>query len=173
MRRRFLGAVAIAAVMALTGAEAIAQSVTLKFGSFGTGQNPFYTQGIIPFIDRVEELSEGTVKIELFFNTLGSATELYENTLNGVADIAWVIAGAQRGFKFPRSGVLSLPLVADGYTVEQESVALWNLYDKGVIADDFDEVMPLAFASMSMHCQQGAGSRAPSGRGSGGSGGAY
>jgi len=149
MKRSLIGAAAIAAVMALTSAEAIAQTVTLKFGGFGSAQNPFYTEGIIPFIDRVEELSEGTVKIELFLNTLGTATELYENTLNGVADISWVIASAQRGFNFPRSEVLSLPLIANGYTVEQESVALWNLYDSGVVAGDFDEVMPIGFASMS------------------------
>ena len=137
-------------MVALTASTAnAADSVTLKYGGFGSGKSPFYTFGVKPYVKRVAEASKGAAKVQIYVNTLGGATELYENTKNGLADIAWIIAGAQRGFKFPRSEVLSLPFVLEGHSNAHGSVALWNLYKKGLVAADFSDVVPIAFASMS------------------------
>lgn len=138
-----------ATIVAVTFAFGAANGETLKYGGFGSGKSPFYTFGVNPFMKRVEQNSKGSVKIQSYFNTLGGARELYENTKNGVADLSWVIASAQRGFKFARSEVLSLPFVLDGYTNAQASIALCKLYEKGIIGKDYDEVVPIAFASMS------------------------
>ncbi len=126
-----------------------AADTTLKFGAFGSGKAPFHTRGIVPWTAKVGETSGGKIAVKVFFNTLGGPTELYKNTKVGIADIAWVVASASRGFKFPRSEVLSLPGVLDGYTNAHANRALWRLYEKGLIKEDFTDVVPLAFASMS------------------------
>ena len=149
MIRKHRYSFAAAAVLAAVSLVPAATAETLKFGAFGSGKSPFYTMGLIPFTKRVEAKSNGGLKVQLYVNTLGRAPELYENTKNGLGDVSWVIASAQRGYKFPRSEVLSLPFVQDGYSNAQASIALWNLYAKGLVAKDFDEVIPIAFASMS------------------------
>ena len=128
MRMRFLTTTVAIATIAF--ALSAAKGETLKYGGFGSGKSPFYTFGVKPFVKRVEAKSKDGLKVQLYLNTLGRATELYENTKNGLADLSWIIASAQRGFKFPRSEVLSLPFVLDGYTNAQASTALWKLYEK-------------------------------------------
>ncbi len=141
---------AIAGIALLANAlPAGAADVTLKFGMFGSGKTPFNTRAMTPWRNKVGEASGGKVEVKQFLNTLGGPRELYMNTRDGVADIAWVVASAQRGFKFSRSEVLSLPNVLDGYTNEHANVALWRLYEKGLVKPDFSDVVPLAFASMS------------------------
>lgn len=126
-----------------------AADITLKLGMFGSGKSPFNTRAMTPWRNKVGEMSGGKIEVKQFLNTLGGPRELYKNAKDGIADIAWVTASAQRGFKFPRSEVLSLPNVLDGYTNEHANVALWRLYEKGLVKPDFDDVVPLAFASMS------------------------
>ena len=126
-----------------------AAEIVLKYGAFGSGKTPFSTRGTAPFRKKVGELTSGKVEIKRFLNTLGGPRELYKNAKDGIADIAWVIAGASRGFKFPRSTVLSMPNILDGYTNVQANTALWRLYEKGLIRADYNDVVPLGFASMS------------------------
>ena len=126
-----------------------AAEIVLKYGAFGSGKTPFSTVGTGPFRKKVAELTGGKVEIKRFLNTLGGPRQLYKNAKDGIADIAWVIAGASRGFKFPRSTVLSMPNILDGYTNTQANTALWRLYEKGLIKPDYSDVIPLGFASMS------------------------
>ena len=90
-----------------------AADVTVKYGMFGSGKTPFNTRAMTPWRNEVGETSGGKVEVKQFLNTLGGPRELYKNTKDGIADIAWVTASAQRGFKFPRSEILSLPNVLD------------------------------------------------------------
>ncbi len=126
-----------------------AADITLKFGMFGSGKSPFNTRGTAPWRQNIGKLSGGKVEVKKFLNTLGGARELYKNTKDGIADIAWVIASAQRGFKFPRSEVMSLPNILDGYNNQQANIALWRLYEKGLVKSDYSDVVPMGFASMS------------------------
>ena len=139
------------AVLALTWnlSTANAAEIVLKYGAFGSGKTPFSTMGTGPFRKKVGELTGGKVEIKRFLNTLGGPRQLYKNAKDGIADIAWVIAGASRGFKFPRSTVLSMPNILDGYTNVQANTALWRLYEKGLVKPDYSDVVPLGFASMS------------------------
>lgn len=131
------------------GPGALAADIVLKYGDFGSGKTPFVTMASQPWREKVGELSGGKVEVKSFLNSLGGARELYKNTRDGIADIGWVTASAQQGFSFPRSEVLTLPNILDGYSNVAANVALWRLYEKGLIKADYSDVVPLAFASMS------------------------
>jgi TRAP-type C4-dicarboxylate transport system substrate-binding protein len=115
-----------------------AQPVPLKLATFGPPQSYFYAEVVIPWMEAVNRDSNGTVAIKYFGGgVLGNAGNMYDSVLTGAADIGWGLLGSVQG-KFVKSSVVELPF---GYEKgEVGAVALWRLYDKGLIASDFDEI---------------------------------
>jgi len=102
---------------------------------------------LTPWSEEINQASEGTVEIKVFPGpTLGTFNNIYDRLQNGVADIAYGTVGAVSS-QFPKTEVASLPFAADG--AEQATAALWSLYKRGLIADEFERVRLLSLFSYS------------------------
>src|SRR5258708_38363656 len=128
----------IAAVWISATSATFAQAVPLKLATFGPPQSYFYVEVLIPWMDAVNRDSNGTVDIKYFGGGgLGNAGNMYDAVLTGGADIRWALLGSVPG-KFVKASVIELPF---GYDKgEIGAVALWRIFQKGLITSDFDEV---------------------------------
>ena len=131
-------------IAALAAAPAVARAADptiLKFGFPSPATSDLNTRGITPWINEVENAAGGTIKIELYAgSTLGAFSNIYERTLDNVAQISFGAFGTIVG-PFPRTQVSNLPFLSDN--TEQSSVALWRLYDKGLLDPEYNKVKVL------------------------------
>ncbi|MFM1855306.1 MAG: transporter DctP subunit [Pseudomonadota bacterium] len=134
MTHRFLAALTLA-----LGVLASAASATeLRFSSF---EPPvaFLTKNVFPeWGRRVAEATKGEVTVKMFpGGTLGrSPAQQLQLVADGVADVAFIVAGYNPGV-FPGVTVGELP-----YTVTSAkagSMAMWTVYEKGLLDGDFDK----------------------------------
>ena len=132
-RVKLLALVALAAVAA---SPAFAQQpVKLKFGSPSPPQSLITVWGIGPWLKDVEKASGGTVQVQPFLGAvLGNFNQVVDRTLNGATDISWGILGPYSD-QFPQTDVASLPFVST--QARAASIAMWRLYERGVIKDDW------------------------------------
>lgn len=88
---------ALAASLQLSSAQA--EPVVLKFAAFVPDAEQTVVTVFKPFIDAVNKDGEGVVKIEFYPNgALGrSPLQQAQMVLDGVADIAWVVASYTPG----------------------------------------------------------------------------
>lgn len=124
---------------AITGA--MAQEVTLKLHEFLPAPANLPKLIIHPWADRIEEASEGRIKIERFSGMAlgGAPPELMDQTIDGVTDISWTVVGYTPG-RFPVTEVFELPFfVADAAAA---SCAYWTMYEDHMV-DDFKDVQVL------------------------------
>lgn len=135
-------ALVVAAVAAASASARAADPVILKFGFPAPVDSALNTDGITPWINAVETAAGGAIKIELFAgSTLGDFSNIYERTLDNVAQISFGAFGTIVG-PFPRTQVSNLPFLSDN--TEQSSVALWRLYEKGLLDPEYGKVKALA-----------------------------
>jgi TRAP-type C4-dicarboxylate transport system substrate-binding protein len=79
--------------------------------------------------------------IQPFFGGVLVRTEnAYDRVVNGVVEVTSGLQGMIAG-KFPRTSVGDLPFVGD--KSRDSAGALWALYEKGLFADEYNEVKPL------------------------------
>jgi len=133
--------------VALAGAMGVvnAEPLQLKLATFGPPNSYFYVEVLIPWIEAVNRDSNGTLNIRYFGGgVLGNAGNMYDAVLSGAADIGWALPGTVPA-KFVKTSVAELPFGYD--TGEIGAVALWRLYEKGVIASDFNEVKLFALTA--------------------------
>ena len=147
MFRRFsslVGAAAFILSLASSGANA-QQPLQLKMATVGPPNAYFYTEVLIPWMEAVNRDSQGTLNIRHFGGgVLANAGNMYDSVLNGAADLGWVLLGSGQG-KLVKSSVVELPF---GYEKgEAGATALWRLYEKGVIASDFDNLKVFGFTA--------------------------
>ncbi len=116
------------------------QPITLKFASPAPVQSVLHGS-FTAFIDAVNEAAGGTIKVEPYYGaSLGNFTVMYDRVVDGVADFGFILT-AQAGGKFKLHDVASLPFeTEDGIP---GSVALWNLYAKGITAAEYADVRPV------------------------------
>jgi TRAP-type C4-dicarboxylate transport system substrate-binding protein len=133
---------AIAAFLTLP-ATAFAQEVTLRFQHFVNPSSANPTYFMQPWVDAVEEQSNGRIKIELFplMQLGGSAAAQYDLIRDGAIDGGWVIPGYQPG-RFPEAEALELPFMTTK-SGEEASAAAWN-FTQEQLADDFADVHMIA-----------------------------
>ncbi|HEY3920134.1 MAG TPA: TRAP transporter substrate-binding protein [Stellaceae bacterium] len=137
---RYLGRIVGVACVAWLSTIAVAgaQPIEMKLATFGPPQSYFYKDVLIPWMNAVNQDSNGTVDIKYFGGgVLGNAGNMYDSVLTGAADIGWALLGSVPG-KFVKSSVVELPFGYD--TGEIGATALWRLYAKGLTASDFDQV---------------------------------
>jgi TRAP-type C4-dicarboxylate transport system substrate-binding protein len=108
---RMLG---IAAIASLIAGPAVAQEITLKLHHFLGERAPANTKMLVPWAERVKDLSGGKVNIEIYpAMTLGGRPpELVQQARDGVVDLVWTLNGYTPG-QFPRTEVFELPTVYD------------------------------------------------------------
>ena len=140
-KRRIFGAAALA-LAALAYPAAAAEPVQLKFAFMPPPQSPYVSQAIGPWIEGVQKDSDGTVEPKLFpGSALANYNNVYDRITNGVIEIAYGIFG-NLGNQFPKTSVSVLPFEAED--TETPSIALWRLYERGLVAEGLDQVRPLA-----------------------------
>ena len=111
MIRRIGGIALLSAVIATAGTQALAQQpAKLKFAVFTPDKEQTFLTTMKPFAEAVNKEAKGAVEIDLFPNgALGrSPLTQAQMVLDGVADIAWVIASYTPG-RFQENEVLELP----------------------------------------------------------------
>jgi TRAP-type C4-dicarboxylate transport system substrate-binding protein len=148
-----LGKMLIVAAAAIVGFTTAARAeAVLKLASFPPPHDPTYKDVIKPWIDEVNALGKGVVRIDGFpGGTLGRNPRLQVKLVNdGVADMAWIVPAYSPG-RFPGIEVLELPgLFRD---VKESSLVARRLYDKGLFEgfDDFFVVLLCTTHPYSIH----------------------
>ncbi len=138
----------IAAVMAavLLATPLAAKPVTITLGIPSPPKAHLNVQIFAPWAKRVSAQSDGTMFVRhMPGGLLVKGRNVYERVTKRVADIGWNITLVVRG-KFIRTGVGALPFEVE--TGEVASVALWRLYKKGILGDEYGEVKPLGLIAL-------------------------
>ena len=141
--RRFLPFITttVSAIFLTTAANAA--DVTLRFHQFLSLKADIPAHGITPWIKKIEEESNGRIKIEHYpsMQLGGSPPSLYGQARDGVVDIIWTVLGYTPGL-FPTVEAFELPFMTGD--AESSSVALQK-YMEAYGMDDFKDVHPLGF----------------------------
>ena len=139
----------------IVASAASAEPVSLRFGWAGTPTANMHVHGIAPWAETVMKESQGTLDIKVFpGSTLGSLQVIYDRVTNGAVDIGFITVGPIVT-NFPKSTVLTLPLEVNSSL--EGSLAMWKLHERGVIADEYAALKPLAmftFANLSLHSKK-------------------
>jgi TRAP-type C4-dicarboxylate transport system substrate-binding protein len=146
--------VAAAALAAVFCAPAAAQAQKFKFAVFTPDKEQTYISVMKPFADAVNKEAGGACEIETFPNgALGrSPVQQAQMVLDGVADIAWVIAAYTPG-RFQENEVFELPgLFRD---LPEATLVLTRLVTGGQIKgyDDFFPIGVFGTAPYSIHAR--------------------
>lgn len=100
------------------------------------------TQFLEPWVKRIEEQSDGRIKIEIYpaMSLGGKPTELYSHIRDGAVDLGWSALGYTPGV-YPRSEVFELPFVHTG-SAAITNMAIQDVYEE-YLSQDFDDIKPL------------------------------
>lgn len=135
-------ALALFAAMSISTGAWAAEPIVLKFGSAVPPQSWPNSRGVYPWTKQVEQESGGLIQFQIF--TGGQVVTLknaYDRMLNGIVDCIYGAFSELPG-TYKKATVPTLPFEAPKAVVA--SVALWRLYESGVIADEFTKVKPIA-----------------------------
>ena len=103
------------------------------------------TQFLQPWADKIEEQSQGRIKIDIYpLLSLGGTSEgLAQQVTDGDVDIVWTVEGYTPG-RYPRTEVFGLPTVhfRSAYATNRSIYSNLDL-----IKDDFKDVKPLVIHS--------------------------
>jgi TRAP-type C4-dicarboxylate transport system substrate-binding protein len=141
--RAILAGTAVLASLALTTHGAFAdEPVTLRFAYSGPPTSPYLINAVTPWAEQVMKDSAGTLKIEIVPGSrLATMGNTYDRLVAGVFDMGFSLQGASPG-KFPRTDVIELPYLVKDAT--SGSRALWSLYARGLLNEEYKDVKPLA-----------------------------
>ncbi len=102
-----------------------AETIELKFSSPWPPKHPQHTKVIEPWAKKINELTNGRVKVTLFpGQALGKAKDQYDMAAKGISDISLTVPAYTPG-RFQLTSVFWLPFMVT--SAEDTSVALWNL----------------------------------------------
>ncbi|KFE33909.1 TRAP transporter substrate-binding protein [Thioclava atlantica] len=151
MKHLKLAGLTAAAVLWASGA--MAQQITLKLHHFLGAKAPAQTQMLEPWVKRVEELSKGKVKIDIYpAMTLGGRPpELVQQARDGVVDLIWTLNGYTPGL-FPRTEVFELPTVFNDDPTAT-NLAMRKMFDKELKQEYEDKGLEVLF----LHAHAGNG----------------
>lgn len=141
-RRTLLGAaVALAATLPLA-IPATAQEATLRLHQFLPAGANVPTNILDRWADSVEEDSGGRIEVQRFpaMQLGGTPPELYDQAVDGVADVIWTVAGYTPG-RFPTAEVFELPFISPD--AEATSRAYWRLAEERMLDGEFGDVKVL------------------------------
>ena len=114
-----------AAFLATSAAQA--QDIELTMSHYLPPVLGLHVDFLEPYARQLEEASDGRIAVEI--QTAGSAlgviTQQYDQTLDGLSDIAFGLHGIPRG-RFTCTQVVELPFLTD--SVEEANKVLWGLF---------------------------------------------
>ena len=144
-----------AAFAIASAAPVAAEPITLKLNSPAPPWSYVNKEVLGPWAEAVTAASDGTLQVQTFFGgTLGNFANTYDRVVDQVVDVGFILFAFASG-KFKQQDVAALPFEAE--TSILSSVALWNLYQKGVTAGEFDAVRPLGlwtFPNAAIHSRE-------------------
>src|SRR5262249_31889402 len=144
-----------AAFAIASAAPLAAEPITLKLNSPAPPWSYVNKEVLSPWAEAVTAASDGTLQVQTFFGgTLGNFANTYDRVGDQVVDVGFILFAFASG-KFKQQAVAALPFEAE--TSILSSVALWNLYQKGVTAGEFDAVRPLGlwtFPNAAIHSRE-------------------
>jgi TRAP-type transport system periplasmic protein len=143
MMQKLLPALVAAAALGTAAAAWADEPMALKYGDPGPPTASIYKDLIKPWSEQVTKESNGTLNVKVFVGySLVNMRNTYDRVANGVADFAFCILGPVSS-QFPKTLVATLPFEAE--SAHEAGLALQRLYDKGIIADEWQKVKPIAF----------------------------
>jgi TRAP-type C4-dicarboxylate transport system substrate-binding protein len=159
MKTMMIRAALVAACSLLPAGVATAQPTKLKFAVFTPDKEQTFITVMKPFAEAVNKEASGMVEIELFPNgALGRAPpQQAQMVLDGVADIAWVIASYTPG-RFQDNEVFELPgLFRD---LKEATTVITRLVQAGKIRgyEEFFVIGAFGTAPYSLHSRNPIGS---------------
>ena len=149
MRKTLTSAAGAAALSVLTMgamgtmmAQSFAAEVTLRMHQFLPAQAAVPSHVLIPWIEKIEKESDGRIEIQHFpaMQLGGTPPQLYDQAVDGVADIVWTLPGYSPG-RFPRVEVFELPFTMTN--AEAVSRAFWELAEETMMDTDFKDTKVL------------------------------
>lgn len=124
-------------------ASALADPMEIKFAYPSAPNNALYQQGAKGWADDVNKAAAGAIEIKIFpGGAIADNSNMYDRILAGATDIGLAVFGPVSSI-FPQANVATLPFEARNH--REAALALWQLYEQGVISDEFKQVHPLAF----------------------------
>ena len=129
-------------VLFLFTASVAAEPITIKLNSPAPPRSTLNSKVFEVWAKKVTSESLGTLNVKTFYGgTLGNFRVNYDRVLDGVADVGFILNVFAPG-KFKKTDVASLPFESESST--EAAVALWNLYEKGIISSEFNNVKLIA-----------------------------
>lgn len=124
--KSIFGMFAIAMAALFTGSAVQAETV-LRLNNWLPPGHSQLVNVMEPWAKKVEEATEGRVKVQITDASLGAPPRQYDLAVDGVADITFGVHGYTPG-RFKLSAIAELPFI--GEKAEPLSVALWRTYEK-------------------------------------------
>lgn len=141
--RRTLSLLAATAITAVASVALADEPVLLRYGDPGPPDASIHTDLIKPWSEKVNQEGAGAVDVKVFVGySLVNMVNTLDRVADGVADLAFCILGPVSS-QFPKTLVSTLPFEAKN--AHEAGLALQRLYDKGIIADEWTKVKPIAF----------------------------
>lgn len=131
-----LGRLSATAVLACAVALPASAQQVLKFAVPAEANHYSTTEIYQPWADAINEEAEGEFRIQLFGPAFAPVTQIYDRVASGVAEMGVLFTSAT-GQPFARTSVSTIPMVAD--SPSDGAVALWTLYEEGMLGDEFDD----------------------------------
>lgn len=123
----------VATIVLGTGTSfAAADVVTLKVAHFMATSSNFHQKILLPWCDKISKESGGKLKCQIYpsMQLGGSPPQLFDQAVDGVADIVETIPTYQAG-RFTKSEVFELPFMVK--SSENGSPALWDYIQKNAL----------------------------------------
>jgi TRAP-type C4-dicarboxylate transport system substrate-binding protein len=134
--------VVAACLAAFLAAPALADPVQVKF-AYPSAPNNALFQAMQGWADDVDKAANGAIEVKLFpGGVIADNSNMYDRVTGGVTDIGFAVFGPVSSV-FPKTNVGTLPFEAKNH--REDALALWALYQKGIISGEFTKIHPLAF----------------------------
>ena len=133
---KLLKAMTILTVAAIASGAGVAGAasdvVTLKVSHFMASTSTFHQKILLPWCEKIGKESNGRLKCQIYpsMQLGGSPPQLYDQAVDGVADIMETIPTYQAG-RFTKSEVFELPFMIR--SSEHASPALWEYIQKNAL----------------------------------------
>ena len=143
--KRIIAFAIVISTMLMSGRDASAQQ-EVRLATWGPPTTYFLTEVVVPWAEAVSRDSGGTIIIKHYpGGVIANAGNTIDRVMDGVADIGWGLQGLDPQ-KFIKTSVAELPLFSQE-TSEEGAVALWNLYQKGIISSDYKDIEVFGMSS--------------------------
>ncbi len=152
MKTKLSTGIALATVMAVSGLGLAACSnsepaatadsgsdevTTLRFSHFMTANDNINTEGFEPWAKKIEEDSNGRIKVEIYPSaTLSKPGATYDAAAKGTVDIGMQVQGYTAG-RFPLTQIVELPGISN--TAQEQTCILYKLYNDGAISSEYED----------------------------------